>query len=301
MSQTPITELKFPIALLRGSLRDINSCLDDIIFYNVYLLARPRQGQATDAQNFTEAARLLGISSNDPQAAYLKAQDMFVQYRTSPFAGISMELLKKYYNKPVAEFDVACLLGYIALRSILLDRPWHKTTKAEIYARMTGRTSLPSKERSGERYLKRYHMDRLLRALEAGWGLHTFSHQTMGLYFGFEQTSLQELALINEAHKHRPKDHTRRDANAAALTSANAALGRSTTAKPQQQHNDSTTTPQQQHNGSAAAAPQQHNDSFTAPSQHREPIPCLPCTTTKHILHAENPPNAIANIRPCPI
>ncbi len=110
-------------------------------------------------------------------------------------------------------------------RSLLQDAAWSKMTKGEVHAQMCG--YLPARHsdnlmlpEGGRKYGKRYFMNKAIQEPERSRGLKTFSNNMPGLYFGFEQTTLEGPAMVSESNKHATADISMQEAKADALVSA---------------------------------------------------------------------------------
>jgi hypothetical protein len=182
----------------------------------------------TEEDKMEAAGDQLDISFNDPEYSYENGEDLYNEHYGTPMTSISFQILFDYYQNEKNEFEIACLLGFAAFRSILQGKPYCKTNKAHIHARMCGYPSikdlpagLPEVE---QKYATRYHMDKVIRQLELNWYLKTFSNHTRGIYFGFEKITLEALAVLNEQAKKKTKEAQLKQAKAAALAKAKSGL-----------------------------------------------------------------------------
>lgn len=128
---------------------------------------------------------------------------------------VKVSLLFDVRDNEKSEFELMQFAAYVAVKSIIGRKEYCKTNKAHILSRMFGYSSIkevPDKFESGilndlfKKYNHRYHMDRIIQALEAKWGLVSYSRHTRGLYIAMEKkTSLNDLASAAEKRKEKNK------------------------------------------------------------------------------------------------
>jgi hypothetical protein len=92
-----------------------------------------------------------------------------------PKAGLSADIICEYIDFDKSELEVASLRAYIAVKSILGKQAWKVINNDYLLARMFGYPSVrdlpPLDERTDEmaKYSKRYHMDKIKKALKEKW------------------------------------------------------------------------------------------------------------------------------------
>jgi hypothetical protein len=132
-----------------------------------------------------------------------------------PFPMINVNLLNIYCLEDKTEYEIALFISYIAVRSILGTKPYCRTTKEMIIARMFGYESmktlsiekmdLPTKEMF-EKYSKRYHIDRILCDLQLNWNILLYSNHIRGMYIGNKnKTTMDKLTLNADSKKRKEK------------------------------------------------------------------------------------------------
>jgi hypothetical protein len=109
-----------------------------------------------------------------------------------PWPMINIELLFKLYE-PQTEYELAQIAGYIGINSILGIKPYCKSNKNLILARMFGYSTydhlrkaelMPGVDELVKKYSNRYHMDKLLTFLELHWNLLIDGKGQRGLWIG---------------------------------------------------------------------------------------------------------------------
>jgi hypothetical protein len=109
-----------------------------------------------------------------------------------PWPMINIELLLKLYE-PQTEYELSQIAGYIGINSILGKKPYWKSNKKLILARMFGYSTyehlrkaelMPGVDELVKKYSNRYHMDKLLTFLELHWNLLIDGKGQRGLWIG---------------------------------------------------------------------------------------------------------------------
>jgi hypothetical protein len=224
MSQTAY--VTFPIAIFRSGFQNIKAAVNDAIDYACYAITTKLE-EGSDEIKMADAAGYFGISYLDYGAAcsaYSNGEDLYESHHGTPMTSISCDILFDYYKNKKTEFQVASLLGFAAVRSILQKKAHCKTNKGHIHARMFGYASVKHMPATlselQKKYAKRWHMDKVLRELEHNWGLKTFSNHSRGLYIGFDKVDYETLATLNEEKKLKTKEAKLRQIKAGALAAA---------------------------------------------------------------------------------
>lgn len=121
---------------------------------------------------------------------------------------IGKHLLFDYRDNDKTEFEVAQLLAYIAIRSIIGEKEYAKTNKTHIVCRMFGYSSVKTIDEETlnsdlfKKYSHRYHIDRVLKHLELDWNLCAYSNKTRGIFVSIsKKTPLSKLVEIAENKK----------------------------------------------------------------------------------------------------
>jgi hypothetical protein len=118
---------------------------------------------------------------------------------------IGKHTLFNFRDEDKSVFEIAQLLAYIAIRSIIGERKYTKTNKQHITARMFGYKSINEVKKISElhkKYSNRYHIDKTLKALELDWKVCIYDNRTRGLYISISnKLPLQKLVEIAEQKK----------------------------------------------------------------------------------------------------
>jgi hypothetical protein len=120
---------------------------------------------------------------------------------------IGKHILFHFRDNNKTEKELAQLLAYIAIRSIIGEKAYVKTNKLLIICRMFGYSSIKAIEgiqvtELYKKYSNRYHIDNTLKALELDWNICIYSNRTRGLFISINNKfSLQKLVEVAEQKK----------------------------------------------------------------------------------------------------
>lgn len=217
--ETDSIYLNFPVQLLKGFLKGKENSLMNIVYYS---LIDERQKFRKDNKNAsyrileswgiqeydTRKKRFLSVN---PDEAEKKGELLHHQLDdSSPKTGIKLEELKEFLYQEKDELECVCLLFLLATRSLLIGKPYFKTTKMFLLSRMDGEIKaikdpkINKKEETEEnkenktlspeiyKYYGRYQFDRIRQAM-LNWNVFTYSLGYRGFYIT-TKLSLTELA-----------------------------------------------------------------------------------------------------------
>tara|TARA_R110002072_G_scaffold72354_1_gene173008 strand:+ start:28853 stop:29602 length:750 start_codon:yes stop_codon:yes gene_type:complete len=189
MSKKP-THFNFPIQLLENFLIDSDKVLEDILRYALYEHSGDLQF-GDETEKFLASAKYFGVTLYEPEITLACAEEIYETIpKKSPRSGIVIKTYWQYRNEYKDEFEKLCLLGFLALKSIMGEKPYCKITNYFWLARMDGKThavkdyselSVPL-----QKYAKRYHIDKIKLELQLGWGLVVTDFKTRGWYASFK-------------------------------------------------------------------------------------------------------------------
>lgn len=222
----------FPIQLLKGFMLNPDKCLYDIFCFAHYALCleyKSFTGIIPLEEKMESAGRLYGTSFDNAEDVYEKGEDLYLMFNSkSPKAGIRIEVWNQYYEVQKTDFELACLLGFFAMKSIIGPNKFCKTNNLFWMSRMNGNVKTVSNvdELSPQIrfYFKRYQRDKIIRELQDNWGLKYYGTHMRGFYASFD---LAKDELVFRALKRRKKilEKQRKIEELAALRMANRRLG----------------------------------------------------------------------------
>lgn len=130
-----------------------------------------------------------------------------------PYPSINKSLFYDFRDHEKTEFDMMQFACYIAIRSILGEKPYCRTNKEMILCRAFGyksnkelpATMHPDLKALFDKYNKRYHIDRILQSIELSWNILIYSHNIRGLYIGLSKKITLESMIVQAETKKKKK------------------------------------------------------------------------------------------------
>ena len=195
--------LNFPVSMLKELHTDRNSFFSNVFDVGIYLYSKTLTG--SDEKRYRDALGFLGITQSKSKNGLSTAKRiLFNMPDKYPTTGIEKGMLFDYYKNEKSDFDIICLAAFLGIRSIIGKKPYDKTNKYLIHARMFGYTTakeLPVKLTPlQEKYKLRYQMDKVLTELQINWHLKVLWNHNRGFYLSFD-LSFDEMALLIEKDK----------------------------------------------------------------------------------------------------
>lgn len=141
-----------------------------------------------------------------------------------PLCMVNLDIVWDFKKNTKSENQIAQFAAYASIKSILGKKPVLLTNKQHIVARMFGAKSiktLPAKKHPlFEKYMNRYHIDKILEQLELHWGLKVMTAPGLhGMYVSFKM-DYEQLAVFAENRKLKNKRKELKDIKQAARISA---------------------------------------------------------------------------------
>lgn len=197
--------LNFPIHFLDGFLDNSNECLRDILNYSLYAHSINLEFN-DEVSRFKSAAEFYEADLGDnPEHKHMMAENIYNSaHRNCPKVGINLSVFWDFYINYKSEFEKVCLLGFLAIKSIVQNKAYCKITNNYWLSRMDGKaSSIKNKNELSDRiakYHNEYQTKKIKRELRNNWNLKTYSRYTRGFYVSFKLPLDQ---LIYEAEKRR--------------------------------------------------------------------------------------------------
>lgn len=216
-----IEYLTFPVLLLKGMFENPKTTVNNVFYYCGYAVAN-KTDYFDPIEGIEAAGNFLGIEWGNAKLTLKEGKRLFESMPDkSPITSIRKDILFDYYNNEKSEFEIACFLAFAALRSIMQAKPYSKTNKGLIHARMFGYRSVKEipvhlMEGFEVKYSTRRRMDRIIQELEFTWGLKMFSNHTRGLFVSFKMDH-EALARICETQKMKYKEKVLKEKKKSAL------------------------------------------------------------------------------------
>lgn len=179
-----------PIQLLSGFMEDSKSCLDNIFDYAIYYHAENTLFQGDITARLKASCNYFGVKPGSYENLSKNGAALVNSLpENSPKFGINKDIFFDFYKNDKSQFDKACLLAFLALKSIIGSKPYIKTVNNFLWARMDGKTdSITSKDELSpaiQFYTKNYQIGKVKKQLRDSWGLVFDGHYTRGCYYSF--------------------------------------------------------------------------------------------------------------------
>lgn len=216
--------LNFPVQLLQGAFKDIHETMSNIMHYAGYVHTLKLHGNQT--KKMDDAGSYFGITWGNTARCYNNGETIYNSIpENSPMTGINKDVLFDFYNNYKTPDEIAILLAFLAIKSIIGVKPYSKVTNVYLLSRMGGYASiedyLQSLPEPLVQYATRRKLDKIKSELQLNWNVNIYSTHTRGWYASIDNRfDMNKLAL--EAEKRRKstkvkqlkqrKDETRRQA-----------------------------------------------------------------------------------------
>jgi hypothetical protein len=200
--------LNFPIQLLQGAFSNINGTMDDILNYTAYRYTLKLNG--TNTEKMKSASNYFGINFGNPHSSYQFGKTLYDSLpENSPMVGINTDVCFDYYEHSKTTDEIAVLLAFLAIKSIIGIKPYSKVTNAYLIVRMAGYASIDDMPHSLPhplpQYTSRRKLDRIKKELQLNWNVNIYGVHTRGWYVSVDSSfDMNKLAL--EAEKRRNKE-----------------------------------------------------------------------------------------------
>lgn len=220
----------FPIQLLEGFLTDNKShCLQNALFYHLYTHSLKLERGKTELEKMKDSAKFFNVTLGNPVAALKVGKTLYDSLPDkSPITGINSTIFWGYFNKEKSEFEKVCLLGFLAIKSILGTKAFCKITNDFWLSRMDGKAKcIQETEQFSEPLMKfaNEYQTRKIKNELRNWGLTTYSRYTRGFYVSLS-LSLERLVFEAEKCRKSTKDKQYKAKEAEAVRQAHEALKR---------------------------------------------------------------------------
>lgn len=195
----------FPIQLLKGFMIDDTGVLNNICDYAIYENSLKLVLGESELENMKDSAKFFNLTLGSEKKSLENGKSLYNNLpQISPKVGLNLSIFWDFVQNDKSEFDRICLLGFLAIKSILQKNTYCKIDNKFWLSRMDGKPKSVNdySELSNEirEYANEYQTKKIKTALRDNWGLVTYSRYTRGFYISYSLTLEQ---LIYEAEKRR--------------------------------------------------------------------------------------------------
>lgn len=196
----------FPIQLLQNFLVDSQECLSNIYAYAHYTHTLTYDHKNEIPESLIESTdKFFGTTTPNPLEIYTCGEELFDRFHeNSPHVGINLSIFRDFQDVNKSDFEKACLLAFLAIKSIIGPKPYCIANDKFLLSRMDGRikaAECPSElSKPLNTYSTRYQLTKIKNELRLSWGLLYYARRTRGYYASFKLT-LEELIYVAEKRK----------------------------------------------------------------------------------------------------
>jgi len=213
MSKKQQRYFNFPIILLDGFMTNDTQVFNNIYNYSIFVqsisYAEKEGFDLTVNEDIEKAVDLsdlyFGVKTGDKEKVFNNGKYLFDRISNkAPKAGINKDVFFEYYFNEKSDFEKACLLAFLALKSIITNKTYCKVTNAYLWSRMDGKsksiTQIDELSEDIKQFANRYQIEKFKNELVLNWNLVYYSRYTRGFYVSFK---LKLNDLVFEAEKKR--------------------------------------------------------------------------------------------------
>jgi len=212
----------FPVQLLQGLLIDSQKVLNNIMDYCIYENTFELEYGTLD-EKIKDSASFYNIILGSISRTKKNGKELYNNLpENPPKVGMNLSIFWDFYKNDKSDFDKICLLGFLAIKSILQQKPYCKIDNKFWFARMDGKAKsceIDGLSDKTKKYFNNYQARKIKSELQDGWGLITYSRYTRGFYVSFKLT-LSELVYEAEKRRRKTKEKHRKEEEKKALKEA---------------------------------------------------------------------------------
>nr|WP_298997239.1 hypothetical protein [uncultured Allomuricauda sp.] len=205
------TYFNIPIPLLNGMMENKQKTMERILQYCTYKFSLEKDFIPCEIQAYEDAFEQLGGFQNGVADDFMQGMELDNSLdERLPIAGLHKSVFWAFYDNQVTDFQLACLVAYLAVKSILGKQLYCKLNNRFLVSRMAGHVQtvevdlLPKELR---KYLGRYQSEKLRNELEANWGINTYGFRTRGFYVSIDLPMKSLIAQVEKNRKSRVEKH----------------------------------------------------------------------------------------------
>ena len=218
----------FPITLLKNFLHDSSDyktghlkCFLDIQMYAYYAQAKKYDSNLSPKKRISMCETYFGdVVYAEHKDYFYRSKKLYYEFnkyngKNPVMVGINIDRLYDYITKEKTVDEKIHLLGYLAIKSIIGNQKYKKTTINYVLSRMDGKTKtiksiselspelieyFGTKKDEGKEIIE-YRWNKFIEVLQDEWYLHYYAKKMRGFLVSFDLT---KEALIDKAVDKRP-------------------------------------------------------------------------------------------------
>ncbi len=225
MRKIKVIYYNFPLKMLEGftNKKNTNAILNNILDYCIY-----EKYLEYDYLNENEKKETiekdLGINFGSFKTSVSNGKKQYNDFSDEKIkVGLYNKIFWKYYNQDKTDFEIICLLGFLAIKSILGNKLYVKTNNAFWLSRMNARSKTMqgfNKLPAGiQKFNTRRKLEKIKNELRENWDLKIYAKSTRGFYVSYKLT-YKELVIEVEKKRKSNKEMIKKELEKQALQEA---------------------------------------------------------------------------------
>lgn len=208
--------LNFPVTLLRDAFKDISQTMEKVMDYAGYVHTLKLE-HGSNEKKMKDAGDYFGMTYYNSVGSFERGRSIHNSTpKNTPHVGINKNMAFDFYDNPKTQDEIAVLLAYLAIKSIIGNKPYIKLTNEFLIARMAGCATiaeLPSPlPLTLAQYATRRKLDKIKFELQTAWNVNIYSRYVRGFYVSLDKKfSIDRLVLEAEKRRKSNIEKQRRD------------------------------------------------------------------------------------------
>jgi len=206
-----VNYFNFPVMLLESAFNNIRETMNNIIDYAGYVHTLKLEF-GDESEMMKAAGKYFGMKYGSNYESYRNGKMLYDSFPENvPMSGINKDVCFDFYKNLKLADEIAVLLAFLAIKSIIGKKAYIKLTNDFLIARMGGYAGIndmpiPLPEPLAQ-YRTRRKLDKIKFDLQANWNVNYYSYYTRGFYVSIDKTfDLNELVLQAEKRRKSTKE-----------------------------------------------------------------------------------------------
>lgn len=195
-----------PVQLLQDFMSDKTTVLNNIFDYAIYNHAFNHISEGKDLTRIRAALNYYGVTTGNENRTLTNGEALFNSIpEDSPKVGINKDVYFDFYKNDKTDFEKACFLAFLAIKSIIYKKAYCDIKQEFLWARMDGKRhsvkSIAELSPDIQRFTKEYQINKIRKELRNNWKLLYYHRK--GTRKGYYSFTLSIDELVFQAEKKR--------------------------------------------------------------------------------------------------
>ena len=185
--------------------------MNNILYYAGYAHTLKLE-HGSDEKKMNDAGSFFGITFGNSYQGFKDGKTLYDSIpENSPMAGINKDVLFDFYKNHKTPDEIAVLLAFLAIKSIIGVKPYCRLTNAYLIARMAGYAKIEDMPHPLPQSLAQYHtrrkLDKIKQELQLNWNVNIYGTRTRGYGVSINKKfDMDKLAFEMEKRKKSTKE-----------------------------------------------------------------------------------------------